>query len=110
MNAALYPWLAPHHLLARATAGRVVQDLIQLDDALDSLGRRWWLWYRPPVAADGRLHTLEVRLGGKVSVGSGVKPDLRLGATVHLQGDARRDGQPLPAPVWVRGFTPEKVE
>src|SRR5262249_22706941 len=30
MNAALLPWLAPHHLLARATAGRVVQDEIQL--------------------------------------------------------------------------------
>jgi hypothetical protein len=76
LDAALLPWLAPHHLLARATAGRVVQDEIQLDDALDSLGRRWWLWYRPPVPTDGRLHRLAASL----------------------------DGNRIRAPVWVRGW------
>jgi hypothetical protein len=100
LDAALLPWLAPHHLLARATAGRVVQDEIQLDDALDSLGRRWWLWYRPPVPADGRPHRLMVSLGGEVSLGGRIGFDAKL----SLSGDVRPDGNRLAAPAWVRGW------
>ncbi|MEA2690704.1 MAG: hypothetical protein QOJ16_91 [Acidobacteriota bacterium] len=100
LDAALLPWLAPHHLLARATAGRVVQDELQFDDALASLGRRWWLWYRPPVPADGRLHRLAVSLDGKVSLGGKVGLDAKL----SLSGDVTPDGNRLAAPAWVRGF------
>jgi hypothetical protein len=76
LDAPLLPWLAPLQLLATATAGQVVQEEIQLDSALDSLGRRWQLWYSPP--EDGRLHRLAVSL----------------------------DGKRLRAPAWMRGFPP----
>jgi len=76
LDAGLLPQLAPLYVLAAATAGQVLQAEIQFDDALDSLGRRWQLWFRPPVPADGRLHRLAVSL----------------------------DGQRVRAPAWLRGL------
>lgn len=66
------PWLA----LSQPTAGTVLGVEAQLATLIDSLARRWMVWYQAPEAADGKLRTLEVRLPGA--------------------------GEPLRSPRWVR--------
>jgi hypothetical protein len=55
--------LAPLHALATATAGTLIGYDVQLPALFAELPRRWAIWISEPEApADGRLHTLTVRL------------------------------------------------
>jgi hypothetical protein len=59
-------WLAPLRALATATAGTVIGYDVQLPALFAELPRRWTIWISEPgPPADGRLHTLAVRLPRK---------------------------------------------
>jgi hypothetical protein len=58
--------LAPLRALATATAGTVIGYDVQLPALFAELPRRWTIWIsEPEPPADGRLHTLAVRLPRK---------------------------------------------
>ena len=58
--------MATLHTLAEATAGTVVGYDVQLPALLAELPHRWTIWISEPEApADGRLHSLTVKLPGK---------------------------------------------
>jgi hypothetical protein len=58
--------LAPLRALATATAGTVIGYDVQLPALFAELPRRWTIWIsEPEPLADGRLHTLTVRLPRK---------------------------------------------
>jgi hypothetical protein len=60
------PKLAPLRKLAAATAGTVIGYGVQLPALLAELPRRWTVWISEPEAsAEGRFHTLTVRLPRK---------------------------------------------
>ncbi|HEY2290239.1 MAG TPA: hypothetical protein VGM86_05995 [Thermoanaerobaculia bacterium] len=60
------PRLAPLRALAEGTAGVVIGYDVQLPALFEELPRRWTIWVAEPKApADGRLHTLSVRLPGR---------------------------------------------
>jgi len=78
------PRVAALRALARPTAGTVIGFEVQLDEALDALGRRWRLWIaEPDEPVDGRLHPLAVGLPGK--------------------------RETVRAPQWLRSSTPEEI-
>lgn len=80
----ILPRTAALRALARPTAGTVIGFEVQLDEVLAALKRRWRLWIAEPEApADGRLHSLAVKLAGRR-------------ATVR-------------APEWLRSSTPGEI-
>lgn len=70
-------WMA----LSQPTSGTVLGVEAQLASLIDSLARRWRVWYRAPESRDGKLRRVEVRLPAA--------------------------GEPLRSPRWVRASTPE---
>jgi hypothetical protein len=60
------PLLAPLRTLASATAGTVIGYGVQLPALFEELPRRWTIWISEPgTPADGRFHSLVVRLPKK---------------------------------------------
>jgi hypothetical protein len=83
INLFVEPGAGSLRALASLTAGTIVGYDTQLVPALDSLERRWHLFYQAPDEPDGKLHQREVRL--------------------------TPEGTVLRAPAWRRSSTPETV-
>jgi hypothetical protein len=82
IDALIQPDLSPLRALIRPTAGSLVAVDALLPGTIESLGRRWHLYYQTQMPADGRLRPVEVRT---------------------------RNGTPVRARQWVRSSTPEGV-
>jgi hypothetical protein len=84
LELSLDPALAGVRTLAQQTAGGVIGREVQLDPALEHLGRRFRVWVDEPAApVEGRLRRLEVSLA--------------------------RQGIPVRAPGWLRSSTPAEI-
>jgi hypothetical protein len=83
LNLFVQPSSATLTAIASATAGTVVGYPAQLTAALNSLAKRWHLFYLAPDPEDGKPRPVEVRL--------------------------LPDGTVLRAPVWRRSSTPEEI-
>lgn len=82
IEAQIQPDLSPLRALIGPTAGMLASADALLPSTLETLGRRWHLYYQTQLPADGRLRPVEVRT---------------------------RDGSPVRARQWARSSTPEGI-